>query len=214
MNELVNIKETKINNEVIPTISARDLWEKLEVKRNFPTWVKSQIEQFNEGFDYVRVAQKGATKGGVQDMIEYHLTLNCAEHIALMSRTQKGKEVRQYFIDVESAWRTGKQDYKKLRDKSKEVRNHFTECLKEHGYKKPHHYIQTTKQMKETLGIVNKKDEMTPTELKKILASETLAELKIEAMNASGYHEVNPVCVETSRMVENTIKPTPLVKSA
>lgn len=98
-----------------------------------------------------------------------------------------------------------------IRNESKKVRNHFTEMLQDHGYTKPGHYIQTTVQMKAALGIMAKKDEMTERELKKIRASEALADLLIDEEN--GYHEVNPVCVnsciaitqETKKMMEVAI---------
>lgn len=98
-----------------------------------------------------------------------------------------------------------------IRNESKKVRNHFTEMLQDHGYNKPGHYIQTTVQMKAALGIMAKKDEMTERELKKIRAAEALADLLIDEEN--GYHEVNPVCVnsciaitqETKKMMEVAI---------
>ena len=37
-------------------------------------------------------------------------------------------------------------EHTELRVKSKVVRNNFTNTLKEHGYKNPYEYIQTTKQ--------------------------------------------------------------------
>lgn len=86
-----------------------------------------------------------------------------------------------------------------VRDQSKKTRNQFTEMLKQHGYTKPGHYIQTTVQMKDTLGIKSKKDNMTELELKKIRAAEALADLIIDDEN--GYHEVNPVCVNSCQMV-------------
>jgi phage anti-repressor protein len=202
----LQITETKINKELIPTISARELWRKLEVKKDFSNWIKAQVKFFDKDKDYIIYAQKGENLNAGRPTIEYYLTLNCAEHIALMSRTEKGREIRQYFIDVESEWREGKQEYSKLRIKSKKIRNSFTDCLKEHGYTKPQEYIKTTVGMKKNLVIINKKDKMTSNELKKILVSETLSELKIEEQKVNGFNKVNTICLETSKNILKSIK--------
>jgi phage regulator Rha-like protein len=105
-------------------------------------------------------------------------------------------EIRAKVID---RWLELEKRQKSIRDESKKTRNHFTETLKEHGYTKPGHYIQTTIQMKNTLGITTKKDSMNELELKKIRAAEAMADLLIDEEN--GYHEVNPVCVNSCQIV-------------
>lgn len=105
-------------------------------------------------------------------------------------------EIRAKVID---RWLELEKRQKSIRDESKKTRNHFTETLKEHGYTKPGHYIQTTIQMKNTLGITAKKDSMTEIELKKIRAAEAMADLLIDDEN--GYHEVNPVCLNSCQIV-------------
>jgi phage regulator Rha-like protein len=89
--------------------------------------------------------------------------------------------------------------HRKIREDAKLIRNNFTQLLKTHGYAKPHEYIQTTIQMKKALGITAKKENMTSIELKKIKASEALADLIIDEQ--SGYYEVNPICVESCKFV-------------
>lgn len=86
-----------------------------------------------------------------------------------------------------------------IREEAKKTRNQFTDMLKEHGYTKPGHYIQTTIQMKESLGIIAKKGDMTEIELKKVRAAEALADLLVDGED--GYKEVNPVCVNSCHVV-------------
>ena len=75
--------------------------------------------------------------------------------------------------------------------------------LKEYGYEKRHEYIQTTNQMKKALNITHKKDEMTNDELELVLASEILAKHNIKNTNKKGYYQVNPVCVNSSKAVND-----------
>jgi hypothetical protein len=98
-------------------------------------------------------------------------------------------------------WLSLERHYQTERKKSLEIRHEFTDELKDRGYSKPCEYIQTTMQMKKSLGITHKKDEMSAKELKAIRASEAMASLLLD--DEYGYHEVNPVCVEASNIVHN-----------
>lgn len=109
-------------------------------------------------------------------------------------------ELRTAVID---RWAFLERNYRTERQKSVEIRNTFTDELKDRGYSKQYEYIQTTNQMKKPLGINHKKDEMTEKELKAIRASEALSSLLLD--DEYGYHEVNPVCVKASEKAAEAV---------
>ena len=101
MNELINITLTE-NHE--PVISARQLHKTLEVKKRFSAWFEQNIKTFVEGYDFTSVPGGTPVKGGngsTQYLDDYALSLDAAKHLAMMSKTDKGHEVRKYFIQVE-----------------------------------------------------------------------------------------------------------------
>lgn len=105
MNELIRVNE---NNQ---TVSARDLYKSLEVKYDFKRWVESNFKLFVENTDYFRghMDVQANRYGGEQTIVDYELSINMAEHLCLMSQTEKGKKCRQYLIDLEKAWNTPEQ---------------------------------------------------------------------------------------------------------
>ena len=194
MKELIEIKT---NKEGVQIVSARLLHEKLEVETQFNHWIERMIEYgFEEKKDFWSFLTKST---GGRPFKEYALTLDMAKEICMLQRSEIGKKFRQYFIKCEKAL----VEHLEIRSKSKVVRNDFTDILKEHGYTKAYEYIQTTKQMKDTLGITAKKSEMNDRELSLITASELLARGSIT--DEYGYHEVNPVCLDASEAVANFI---------
>ena len=189
--------EIRTNKNGIQTVSARLLHEKLRIETQFNHWIERMIEYgFEEKKDFWSFL---AESSGGRPSKEYALTLDMAKEICMLQRSEIGKKFRQYFIKCEKALI----EHTELRNKSKTVRNNFTNTLKEHGYKNPYEYIQTTKQMKDTLGITAKKSEMTDKELNLVVASENVAACAIT--DEYGYHEVNPVCLDASEAVANFI---------
>jgi phage regulator Rha-like protein len=100
-------------------------------------------------------------------------------------------------------WAFLERRYKNERSKSIETRNTFTDELKIHGYEKRGHYIKTTTDMKNILEIKHKKDDMSERELKAVRASEAMASLMLT--DEYGFHEVNPVCMSATQIVENAL---------
>lgn len=101
MQELINVTLNE-NNE--PIVSARQLHQTLEVKKRFSAWFEQNIKGFVEGYDFTGVPGGTPVKGGngnTQYLDDYALTLDTAKHLAMMSKTDKGQEVRAYFIQIE-----------------------------------------------------------------------------------------------------------------
>lgn len=103
MNELL-----KVNYETEqPTVSARDLHEALEIDTRFNDWFPRMCEYgFEEGKDFY--SKMGISTGG-RPGIDYDIKVDMAKEICMIQRTEKGKECRKYFIDLEKAWNTPEQ---------------------------------------------------------------------------------------------------------
>lgn len=106
MNELI-----KINYETEqPTVSARELHKALSIEKRFSAWFETNSQGFVEGEDFtsVLIGTEVPNNGGFQhrELQDYKLSVDMAKHICLMSRTEKGKQCRQYLIDIEKVWNT------------------------------------------------------------------------------------------------------------
>jgi len=105
MNELIHIATGTIGDNTIPTVLARDLHAFLEVRKDFSDWIKVQLEIFTQGRDFEVFPFSGENPGtqgfGGRPRTEYVLTIECGKHIAMMSRTEKGRQARDYFIECE-----------------------------------------------------------------------------------------------------------------
>nr|DAZ15530.1 MAG TPA: KilAC domain protein [Caudoviricetes sp.] len=100
MNELI-----KINYDTEqPTVSARELHEKLNIETPFKKWIDRMCEYgFEDGKDFWT---KMSESTGGRPSTEYDLTIDMAKQICMIQRTPEGRECRQYFIDLEKAWNT------------------------------------------------------------------------------------------------------------
>lgn len=89
--------------ELLPNgrVDARNLQIFLESSQQFADWMKSLIENydFQEGFEVFHKNVKNPNGG--RPRTEYELSISCAKEICMVSRSEKGKQARKYFIAME-----------------------------------------------------------------------------------------------------------------
>lgn len=89
-------------------VSARDLYKGLGIKRRFSAWWEQNSSEFELGVDYEGVLKSTPYNplypDKVQEVQDYVLTIDMAKQLCLLSRTKKGKEYREYLIEIEKKW--------------------------------------------------------------------------------------------------------------
>lgn len=100
MNELITVN---MNDDGEVVVSGRELHKGLEVSSNYTTWMNRMIDYgFVENTDYIAMFQKRKTAQGNETTYTDHvLKLDMAKEIAMIQRSEIGKKVRGYFIQVE-----------------------------------------------------------------------------------------------------------------
>ena len=104
MNDLIQIH---YDNADRPTVSGRELHEALGVETPYTTWIKRMCEYgFSENVDFATCFPnlESENQHGGQNKIDHQLTIPMAKELCMLQRTDKGKEMRQYFIAVEAQW--------------------------------------------------------------------------------------------------------------
>ena len=102
MNELFKVN---YDNDRI-TLSARDLHEFLEATERFNSWFERMNQYgFVDGIDFTSVKKFTVVNNGAKREIDdYQITIEMAKEIAMLQRNDKGKQARQYFIELEKKW--------------------------------------------------------------------------------------------------------------
>lgn len=135
-------------------IDARDFHKQLANGTQFRVWIKRRIEEYDlqEGRDFYSnlVDQKRSTngRGGDRRSKDYLLTLTTAKELAMVERTEQGRAIRRYLIELEERVARGDvtlaaeiadrasdadQEWLATRMQGKVARNRFTATLKAHG---------------------------------------------------------------------------------
>lgn len=107
MNELIPINYEGEQ----PTVSARELYTGLEITDRFSRWFERMSAYgFSEGNDFTSVKSSTLVNNGAErEITDYRVSIDMAKQICMIQRSEKGRQYRQYFLDLEKAWNTPEQ---------------------------------------------------------------------------------------------------------
>lgn len=92
-----------------PTVSARELHEKLNIGTKFTTWFERMKDYgFSERNEFFPKLGETSEQGG-RPQTDFQISVDMAKQICMIQRSPEGKMIRQYFIDLEKAWNTPEQ---------------------------------------------------------------------------------------------------------
>ena len=103
MNQLITITQNENNDQVV---SGRELHEFLGVKDHYTDWFKDMCKYgFTENIDFITLNELSEKTEGSRlvkrNIINHAIKLDMAKEISMIQRNEKGKQARQYFIEVE-----------------------------------------------------------------------------------------------------------------
>lgn len=102
MKDLIKID---LNENQEPIVSGRDLHEILGVETPYRIWFPRMVEYgFTEGIDFIEFEEKADVQNCTRtyEQKNHAIKLDMAKEIAMIQRSEEGKKVRQYFIQVEN----------------------------------------------------------------------------------------------------------------
>jgi phage anti-repressor protein len=91
-------------------VDARQLHTALQVGTHFAKWIQARIIEYDfvEGIDFKQqevLFKKEKNPQGGRPLTDYLLTLDMAKELAMVERTPRGRQIRQYFIECEKQLR-------------------------------------------------------------------------------------------------------------
>lgn len=98
-------------NDNSPTVSGRELHEKLEIKTAYKDWFPRMCEYgFEEGKDFnplkFEQVQSEGSREVKRETTDHVLTLDMAKQLCMIQRTDIGRQFREYFLEIERQWNT------------------------------------------------------------------------------------------------------------
>lgn len=103
MNNLIKIE---VNGNQEQLVSCRELHEFLEIGTEYAKWFNRMCEYgFVENIDFAVIVKNDENPNVGRPQTDHAIKLDMAKEIAMIQRSEKGKQARQYFIEVEKKFK-------------------------------------------------------------------------------------------------------------
>ncbi|MDU1488424.1 antA/AntB antirepressor family protein [Ligilactobacillus animalis] len=103
MNYLIPVEKDEQGNVVV---SGRELHDFLEINTPYTQWFERMVGYgFDENVDFIGLSQKSEKPIGGRPQQDHALTLDMAKEISMIQRTERGKQARQYFLEIEKRYK-------------------------------------------------------------------------------------------------------------
>lgn len=103
MTDIISVASADFGGEEVQWVRADSLFAFLGLTRNYKRWLKTNITDNKfaiEWVDYITVALDVLSSG-----VGHILTVDFAKRLSMMTRSEKGEEARQYFLNIEKAFK-------------------------------------------------------------------------------------------------------------
>jgi anti-repressor protein len=99
MKDLIKIEKSNINGSEVNSVNSREVYEYLNINTPYSMWIQRAIEKYefaeNEDFTINKIVIRNNFQ------FDYIVTMDMAKELCMVSNSDKGKETRKYFIEVE-----------------------------------------------------------------------------------------------------------------
>lgn len=115
MNELIKVTTSESNEQLV---SGRELHEFLGIDTQYTKWFdRMKGYGFTKNVDFIVLVKNvydDTAFGGARKITDHAMKLDMAKEVSMIQRTEKGKQARQYFIQVEKEYQQQLLDTSKL----------------------------------------------------------------------------------------------------
>ena len=118
-------------------VMGRDLHEFLKIGTEYSKWFQRMSEygfENNQDFNSVKIdrVQLEGIRHVTREVIDHVMTIDMAKEVSMIQRSDKGKEARKYFLDLERKWNSPEMIMKRALEfadmRVKELENKYEEA--------------------------------------------------------------------------------------